>query len=143
MVDWTSHRFASCVLQAALSMLLLACCWTVALGGDRSVQSEDSGINDVSEDQADPKDQAKKERVVTAAVLLLVLVIGVSAGLLVVIVLWGGRVRRAARKPTARIVPGDELWFLKPKKSEIATRPAATPQEDDPSVSDTDAPDGQ
>jgi len=128
------------VLQAALSMLLLACLGTVAAGDEQSKTSE---VNSVSTTQVDPEDEAEKERVVTAGVLLLVLVIGVVAGLLVVVVLWGRRVRRMARKPTARIVPGDALWYLKPKKNEAAIHPVATPQEDERPTSDTDLPGDQ
>lgn len=35
--------------------------------------------------------------------------------LLVIIVMWGNRVRRFARKPPPTIAKRDELWFLKPK----------------------------
>jgi ABC-type Fe3+ transport system permease subunit len=131
------------VLHAALTLLLLACCATVAVGSEQPVQAETSDVSSVSTTQADPGNEAEKERAVTVGMLLLALVISVFAGLLFVVVLLGRRVRRMARKPTARIVPGDELWFLKPKKNEAVIHPAATPQEDEPPTSDADLPDGQ
>jgi heme/copper-type cytochrome/quinol oxidase subunit 2 len=136
-IDWKSHRFGACALQMALSVLLLACFGTVAIGDEQSKTSDSHGV---STTHADPVDEAEKERAVTAGVLMLVLVVGVVSGLLVVVVLWGRRVRRTVRKPTARIEPGDALWFLKPNKNKPATRPAVTPHVDEPPTSDTDLP---
>jgi|GEM_PF-2332048 beta-lactamase regulating signal transducer with metallopeptidase domain len=124
-------------MQAALSMLLLACFGTVAVGSEKAKAADGHGV---STTHADPDVEAEKERAVTAGVLLLVLVIGVVAALLVVVVLWGRRVRRTVRKPTTRIVPGDALWFLKPNKNKPATRPAVTPQADALPTDDTDLP---
>ncbi|MBT4865201.1 MAG: hypothetical protein HON53_08795 [Planctomycetaceae bacterium] len=138
MIDWKLHRFDSCVLQAVLSMLLLVCFGTVAIGDEQTKMTDDNGVSTA---HAGPVDEAEKERAVTAGMLMLVLVVGVFAGLLVVVVMWGRRVRRTVRRPTNRIVPGDELWFLKPNKNEAATRPTVTPHVDEPPTSDTDLPD--
>lgn len=117
--------------RLALCLLLLAVCCTVVCG------QEPDRAADVAErataTQAVQPETAEKERVVTAAVFLLVLVVIVGAALLLAVILWGRSVRRIARKPTARISPGDELWYLKPDKTEPPKQPATEtePQEPD------------
>lgn len=79
-----------------------------------------------------------KERVATAAVFLLVLVVMVGVALLLAVVLWGRSVRRVARKPTPRISPGDELWYLKPDKTTEAKQPATDSENHDPPEPEAD-----
>ncbi len=68
-------------------------------------------------------------------------------GLLVIVlaVLWGRRVRRAAWEGVTRTRPTDEFWFLRPRKKGERGRagdgPPATPSEDGPASSSDDVDD--
>ncbi len=83
-----------------------------------------------------PEDADSPERLVTIAIYLLVIVIVLSVSLLIVMMLWGVRVRREVRKPLPALRPSDPLWYLKTKK-----HPPAEPQGSDP-VSERKTPPG-
>lgn len=50
-----------------------------------------------------------------AMYLLIALTVG-TVSLMLVLMLWGSRVRREARKPLPATKPNDPLWYLKTKK---------------------------
>jgi hypothetical protein len=56
-------------------------------------------------------------RTVTVAMYLLVALTMGTVSLMLVLMLWGSRVRREARKPLPATKPKDPLWYLKPKKN--------------------------
>lgn len=55
-------------------------------------------------------------RTVTIAIYLLVALTMGTVSLMLVLMLWGSRVRREARKPLPATKPNDPLWYLKTKK---------------------------
>jgi hypothetical protein len=59
--------------------------------------------------------QSKREALSFGLVMLAGIILG-GAMLLVLVVVWGNRARRLARRPLPPVSQRDELWFLKPKK---------------------------
>jgi hypothetical protein len=60
-------------------------------------------------------DAAVKKRSLWLAFLMLAGIIIGGTLLLTLVVMWGNRTRRLARKPLPPVAQRDELWFLKPK----------------------------
>ncbi len=58
---------------------------------------------------------AKKQALSFGLVMLAGIIVG-GTMLLVLVVVWGNRTRRLARRPLPPVSKRDELWFLKPKK---------------------------
>ncbi len=65
-------------------------------------------------------DAGEPERLVTIAIYLLIAVTVAIVSLLILVILWGARVRRQARKPLPSTTPNDPLWYLKGKNSKLA-----------------------
>lgn len=61
----------------------------------------------------EPETTPEQQRTVTAAIYLLVALTMGIVTLLILLMLWGARVRREARKPLASTTPNDPLWYLK------------------------------
>ncbi len=55
-------------------------------------------------------------RTLTLTVYLLMAVTVGSVSLMLVLMLWGSRVRREARKPLPAVKRNDPLWYLKAKR---------------------------
>ena len=72
-------------------------------------------------------DAGEPLRLVTIAIYLLVAVTVAIVSLLILVMLWGARVRRQARQPLPSTSPNDPLWYLKGKKSKL-TEPDPTPR---------------
>ncbi len=80
-------------------------------------------------------ESAEKQRAITIGFYLLIaLVIGVVS-LMGVLMLWGARVRRLARKPLPNTSPNDPLWYLKGKSADSCEPPDPLP--DAPSENDS------
>ncbi|MCA9067559.1 MAG: hypothetical protein KDA84_01460 [Planctomycetaceae bacterium] len=122
-----SHRmsFASALGLMGLILVLL---WT----SEPSVAIADEEKPDTTAESSKTETTPEQQRTVTAALYLLVaLTVGVVA-LLLVLILWGARVRREARKPLATISPNDPLWYLKKSSKpplREPTRPGDVSQE--------------
>ena len=80
----------------------------------------------------------QKQKVATVAVYLLMLVVIICVGLLILVLLWGRRVRKLMRKPSKPVSLGDELWYLKPKKNQLPSGPPSTTAKDGPAPTETD-----
>ena len=88
--------------------------------------------------------EAERQRALTTAILMLGGVLFIGAMTIVLILLWGFRVRRIARRPLPRTTPVDPLWYLRGRqdrplgarsRTESASRgelPGAGPQEERP-----------
>ncbi len=88
---------------------------------------------------AEKANRHSKRRVATVAVYLLVGVAFVGLALLGLIVLWGNRLRRIARKLPPRQSQTDEFWYLRPKK-EIETNRESQPPGSDANGKETQTP---
>ena len=76
----------------------------------------------------------------TAAVYLLIVVVIGVVSLLMVVILWGGHVRRQVLKPLPTVSPKDPLWYLKPKRR-LAGEPPPPPPVSDSEMPQEDPPD--
>ena len=104
--------------------LLLAGCWlslclaTVtrlhAAPPESETAKSDPVAAPVDGEKRAPVDPELKKWVWQAVVMLGGIIV-VGTFLLLVVVLWGNRTRRLARKPLPAVARRDELWFLKPK----------------------------
>lgn len=93
--------------RTVLSGLILVLVWSVGPTGalaDGAPPAQKS-----HESEATPEQQ----RTVTAAIYLLVALTMGAVTLLILVMLWGARVRRQARAPLAATSPNDPLWYLK------------------------------
>ena len=63
-----------------------------------------------------PDEKGGPEQLATIALYLLVAVTVLAVSMLILVMLWGVRVRRQIRKPLPAIKPTDPLWYLKAKK---------------------------
>ncbi|HEY3965038.1 MAG TPA: hypothetical protein VGM05_10850 [Planctomycetaceae bacterium] len=115
---------AHIVLPRRSRRLLLIGCWlSVCLASAPDLQAAPvDGKAADAEPSAAPADEEKRvpvdpelKRWVWQALLMLGGIIVVGTLLLMVVVMWGNRTRRLARKPLPQIAKRDELWFLKPK----------------------------
>lgn len=68
------------------------------------------------DEQSERPDREHQKRVVRAAGYVLLVILGLGAALIGLVVLWGRRMRRMARKPARRQSAPDQLWYLRPKK---------------------------
>jgi len=90
-------------------------------------------------DEGDPQ---KKLKIVQSALLMLLGIVFVGMVLLSLVILWGVRVRRNAKKslPTQKAL--DELWYLKPEKKKASAEMVRDADDesgsDDPDVNDSD-----
>jgi hypothetical protein len=66
-------------------------------------------------------------RTLTVAIYLLIVLTVGTVSLMLVLMLWGSRVRREARKPLPQTKPRDPFWYLKAKKP-IPGEPEGPPQ---------------
>jgi hypothetical protein len=64
----------------------------------------------------EPGAAAEPERLLGLAIYLLVVIAILTVSLLIILMLWGVRVRRQVRKPLSPVHPPDPLWYLKTKK---------------------------
>lgn len=64
----------------------------------------------------EPESSAEQQRTVTIAIYLLIALTVGTVSLLIILMLWGARVRRQVRKPLPTSSPKDPLWYLKTKK---------------------------
>lgn len=104
--------------------LLLAGCWLSlclataaelhAAPPDAEAAPSDFAAAPVDVEKRAPVDPEMKKWVWQAFLMLAGIIVGGTL-LLLVVVLWGNRTRRLARKPLPTVARRDELWFLKPK----------------------------
>jgi hypothetical protein len=64
-----------------------------------------------------PHDEAERRRTALIGLSAVAGIAILGIGLVAVIVIWAGRLRRINRKPLPEASLKDELWFLKPPKS--------------------------
>jgi hypothetical protein len=82
----------------------------------------------------EPQGSEGQLRTLTIAMYLLIALTIGTVSLMLVLMLWGSRVRREARKPLPATKPNDPLWYLKTKKK-TAGEPEGQPnvsEEKDP-----------
>jgi hypothetical protein len=93
------------------AVLLLA--WT---GTDQAIRA-DSDPHPAAEFQdPDPDVASGQQRLVTIGIYLLIAVSVGSVSFLLILLLWGARVRRQVRQPLPNVRANDPLWYLKAKK---------------------------
>lgn len=78
---------------------------------------------------------ANRQQIFTVGVMVLLGVTVAGLGLLMFVILWGHRVRRASRKPLPAAPRGDELFYLKSGQQRAESGPDLTvipppPEED-------------
>lgn len=102
-------------------------------------QVQDSAAGEVDEDRAAPRgagdrpaDPKEEERTLTIGFLLLAGVVFVGLCLVLFVVLWGMRTRRMTRKPLTPVGRRDELWYLKPPRTEATERLPGEPEQNPP-----------
>ena len=90
----------------------------LALGGN--VQAANAKSAPVAKREfREPESDEQQQRVVTVAIYLLIaLTVGIVS-LLIIVMLWGARVRRQARQPLPSTRPNDPLWYLKGKNPKL------------------------
>jgi hypothetical protein len=64
----------------------------------------------------EPDSSEERQRMVTIGIYLLIALTVGTVSFLILLMLWGARVRRQARKPLPGTTPNDRLWYLKSKK---------------------------
>ena len=109
----------------------LACVLIVlTLGG--SVQVAEADVPPPAKREfREPESDEQQQRIVTVAIYLLIAVTVTIVSLLIIVMLWGARVRRQARQPLPSTSPNDPLWYLKGKN------PKPTEPNKPPGVSDS------
>jgi hypothetical protein len=89
-------------------------------GSAQVEQSKDAPTNadngQRTTDGGQPLEEAARQRALTSAILMLGGVLFIGAMMIVLILLWGFRVRRIARKPLPRSTPIDPLWYLRARQ---------------------------
>jgi hypothetical protein len=78
-------------------------------------------------------------RTLTLTVYLLMAVTVGSVSLMLVLMLWGSRVRREARKPLPAIKRNDPLWYLKAKRK-VPGEPDVSDEQEPPETRPDDPP---
>jgi hypothetical protein len=71
-----------------------------------------------------------RQRTVATAVLLLLGIVGAGLILMLLVLLWGVRVRRIARAPLPGQSPVDPLWYLRPKPPRKTRAAGRSPETD-------------
>ncbi len=70
---------------------------------------------------ADGKDEERKRKTLTLGLMVLFCITLAGLGGLLIVILWGHRVRRISRKPLPEASRGDELFYLK-KENQTSNR---------------------
>ncbi len=89
-----------------------------AVGGSVSMAKADLPPPPAQREFREP-DAGEPLKLVTIAIYLLVAVTVAIVSLLILVMVWGARVRRQARRPLPSTSPNDPLWYLKGKKSKL------------------------
>lgn len=107
--------------------LLLCGCWlglclvatdrSHAAGDDSDPASAESATPSERPFRADIDPELKTRTLSQAFVMLGGIIVGGTL-LLLVVVMWGNRTRRFARRPLPHVAKRDDLWFLKPKPAD-------------------------
>jgi hypothetical protein len=107
------HRLPVLVGGALLSLLAVA-----PLIADEPASDDPQSANSVGEEplRTGVAGVRSKQEALSFALVMLAGIIMGGAMLLILVLVWGNRARRLARRPLPPVSRRDELWFLKPTK---------------------------
>lgn len=105
-------------MHRAVLILLALLLSRVAFAQDPRAASPPERPAATDEREDDPPNQEARERVATAATILLALVAFIGLALLALVMFWGYRTRRIARTPLPPARQPDPFWYLRPGKDE-------------------------
>jgi len=125
-----AHRYRW-FFNCLLAMTLLFCAAPVRAQEHETPGDEAASPANFVEAQQEAERQAEGQE---KATILLMVLFGIGLGglcLLLVVMLWGHRVRRISRKPLPDAPRGDELFYLKKGKQPQDAALSPPPQQDD------------
>jgi hypothetical protein len=98
--------------------------------GEVRVKTESTPDDSGSPQRIDP--DLRRKAIGQAFAMLAAIIMGGTL-LLLLVVMWGNRARRLARKPLPTVARRDDLWFLKPKPTAEAEQWKKRPTDSDQS----------
>lgn len=116
----TSIRCAGWVLVAAHAIVMLGIIAQTTVASQQTGPTSSppaAGDQPNEEDEASNREDVRKKRTVTVAIYLLWAVVFGVLAVLALMVIWGHRLRRIARKPLPRQTQTDAFWYLRPDKT--------------------------
>ncbi|HLJ09668.1 MAG TPA: hypothetical protein VKU82_00690 [Planctomycetaceae bacterium] len=107
-------RFAA--IAAGLCLIAALAAQAAERAGDESSVGDSARVAEIADDSG-ALDRPPEKRSVSLALFMLGGIIVAGTLLLALVVMWGNRTRRLARRPLPGVSKRDDLWFLRPAKT--------------------------